>query len=176
MKKKLKIGRAKRDRRFLWGERSEPQSALGERSEQKSPPAVRLAPQQQSESTNSGFETKNEPHDKRNQRSANQAPRERRPAHAREGHEDSTGKSAQRPREPRAQRNQRTESQAKNGRAAAVAPEGAKTEGTRNQQRSARGGKTRRDKNKKGGKKTRQTHSQGFGFSRLDFINLIKKK
>ena len=29
---------------ILWGERSEPQSALGERSEQKSPPAVRLAP------------------------------------------------------------------------------------------------------------------------------------
>ena len=29
---------------FLWGERSEPQSALGERSEQESPPAVRLAP------------------------------------------------------------------------------------------------------------------------------------
>ena len=131
------------------------------------PTSQRRAPQQQSESTNSGFETKNEPHDKRNQRSANQAPRERRPALAREGHEDSTGKSEQRPREPRAQRNQRTESQAKNGRAAAVAPEGAKTEGTRNQQRSARGGKTRRKKKKKGGKKTRLTHSQGFGFSRL---------
>lgn len=104
------------------------------------------------------------PHDKRNQRSAKQAPRERRPALAREGHEDSTGKSEQRPREPRAQRNQRTESQAKNGRAAAVAPEGAKTEGTRNQQRSARGGKTRRDKNKKGGKKTRLTYPHLSGF------------
>ena len=145
MEKKLSSGDRREPDNFF-GRRAKPEARRwgGWAKPKGEPTSQRRAPQPKSESTNSGFETKNEPHDKRNQRSANQAPRERRPAHAREGHEDSTGTSAPQPREPRAPRNQRTESQPKNGRAAAVAPEGDNPKGTRQQQGIARGGTTKK--------------------------------
>ena len=57
MKKKLKIGRAKRDRMFLWGERSEPQSALGRAKRAEEPPSRQAGTITEKRSINFGLET-----------------------------------------------------------------------------------------------------------------------